>query len=73
MSHEWKVALEKIVTLCAKSRIPTNRIERIYDIALEGLGMTANQREFEIRKMREAAIQARRDEIANRNLGGRAA
>ncbi len=63
MSHEHKRALERIVALCEKSRQPTKRGERIHDIALEALGLTANQREFEIRKVREAFIQRSRDQI----------
>lgn len=61
MSHEHKLALERIVALCEKSRQPTKRVERIHDIALQALGLTANQREFEIRKVREAALQSKRD------------
>ncbi len=61
MTHSHKLALEKIVTLCSKSTFPTKRIEQIYDIALQALGLTANQREHEIRSMREGAIQRQRD------------
>jgi hypothetical protein len=48
MSYEHRVAIEKIVNLCSKSRSVTKRIERIYDIGLESLGLTANQRQHEI-------------------------
>lgn len=44
MSYEHKLALERIVTLCEKATNPTRRSERIFDIALEALGHTANQR-----------------------------
>jgi hypothetical protein len=63
MSHEHKVALEKIISVCEKSRQPTKRIERVMDIALEALGLTANQREAEITAMRQAAIQKQRDRV----------
>lgn len=42
-------ALERIVQLCSKSSNPTHRTCRIYDIALEGLGLTHIQRINEIR------------------------
>jgi hypothetical protein len=61
MSHEHKKACERIATLCSKSTQPTKRIEQIFDVALEALGMTANQREFEIRTMRQTALQRKRN------------
>ncbi len=61
MAHEHRVALEKIVALCEKSRLPTKRTERIFDIALEALGLTANQRQYKIKTIREEALQQRRD------------
>lgn len=64
MSYEHKLALERIVTILEKARQPTKRSERIHDIALCALGLTANQREFEIRKVREASIQKARDRAA---------
>lgn len=67
MSHEHKLAIQRIVALCEKQRQPTRRSERIHDIALESLGLTANQREFEIRKVREKALQFRRDRIIKFN------
>jgi hypothetical protein len=66
MGYEQRLALERIVKLCAGSRQPTKRTERIYDIALAGLGFTANQREFEITKMRQGAIQRSRDDLIKR-------
>jgi hypothetical protein len=67
MNHPHKTALEKIVALCEKARQPTKRSERIHDIALCALGLTANQREFEIRKVREAAENFRKQRIEKFN------
>jgi hypothetical protein len=66
-----KQALELIVTICQLSRQPTRRIYSILDVALKGLGLTANQRAREadelLRKAREYT-QARRDrQEANTN------
>lgn len=44
MSHEHKVAIEKIAGLCLKSTQPTYRLLRIFDIALSAQGLTLNQR-----------------------------
>ena len=68
MSHEHKEACERIASLCRKSRKPTDRICQIYDIALAALGLTANQREFEIRTMRQNALQKIRDRYANKGV-----
>lgn len=44
MSHESKVALERIIALCQKSENLSMAQIRIYDYALEGLGYVASQR-----------------------------
>lgn len=67
MGHEHQLALERIVKLCEKSRQPTKRSERIHDIALCALGLTANQREFEIRKVREAASELNKKRVEKFN------
>lgn len=56
----YREALEKIAKLCASSSFTTHRIEQIYDVTLEALGHTANQREFHIRTMRESALEKQR-------------
>jgi hypothetical protein len=62
MSHEHKLALEKIVAVCEKARqLPTKRQERIHDIALEALGLTKSQRQEEIERVRQASIQRAKD------------
>lgn len=61
MSYEHKKACERIASLCSKASQTTKRMEQIYDIALTALGRTANQREYEIRMVRENAIQKTRD------------
>lgn len=67
MIHAYKTALERIVQLCEKSRQPTRRSERIHDIALSALGLTANQRDYEIRKVRDKAAQIQKERIAKYN------
>lgn len=62
MSHEAIVALEKIVTLCEKSAELPERQLRLFDIALEGLGLVNGQRQEIIRDK----IQAKRDRIMAR-------
>lgn len=62
MSHEAKVALERIATLCSTSLTLTERMVRVYDVALEGLGLTAGQRKAEI----QAVIQRKREWLAQR-------
>jgi hypothetical protein len=57
MSHEHKLAIEKIIALSEKSRIPTQRGLRIYDIALESMGLTRGQRIEEIRKLPGGIVQ----------------
>jgi hypothetical protein len=44
MTHEAKLALEKIVATCEKSGNLTMTQIRIFDMALEGLGYVASQR-----------------------------
>jgi hypothetical protein len=61
MYKDFKGALEKIVGLCEKTTYPTKRIESIMDIALQALGLTENQRELQIRIMRETALQKQHD------------
>lgn len=56
---EHQKALERIVQLCSKSSKPTHRTCRIYDVALEGLGLTHIQRINEIRnKLGNEAVDA---------------
>lgn len=44
MSHEAKLALERIVAVCEKSENLSMTQIRIFDIALEGLGYVSSQR-----------------------------
>lgn len=44
MSHESKLALERIVDICEKSGNLSMTQIRIYDLALEGLGYVMSQR-----------------------------
>lgn len=37
--------LDQILTLCAQSRTYTRRTQQIHEVAMRGLGLTANQRE----------------------------
>lgn len=66
MSHESKLALERIVALCENSENLTHRQVRIFDIALEGLGLVSGQRDEILAKWRQplfdkiVARQARR-------------
>lgn len=66
MTHETKKAIEKIITICEKSRQPTARVLRIYDIALESLGLTENQRAELINKLKQEKVQAYRDKLMAR-------
>lgn len=64
MSHESKVALERIVAICERSGNLTMRQIRIFDIALEGLGLVYGQREEILAKWKQPrldAIAARRE------------
>ena len=63
MSHEHKVALEKILNLTSKARTPTNRLENILDISLAALGYVRSQREAYIKDWRELKIQTHRDKM----------
>lgn len=66
MSHESKLALERIVTICERSENLTMRQIRIFDIALEGLGLVSGQREEIVAKWKRPHIermQARRDRL----------
>lgn len=49
MTTEHQKALERIVKLCSKASEPNHRLCRIYDTALEALGLTHIQRINEIR------------------------
>ncbi len=69
MSDQHKAALQKIVVLCEHANELTNRLERIYDIALEGLGMPPKERAAEIAGVRERthrAVAARRALLAQK-------
>jgi hypothetical protein len=57
MSHEAKVALERIVALCQKSENLSMAQIRIYDYALEGLGYVASQRGQMIEKWKRPHIK----------------
>jgi hypothetical protein len=37
--------LDQILTLCAQSRTYSRRTQQIHEVAMRGLGLTANQRE----------------------------
>lgn len=57
MRNDYRKALEAIIKLCETPRaIPTKRQERIHDIAMEALGMTASQRNEELQKAWQHAI-----------------
>lgn len=57
MSHESRKALERIVALCEKSGNLTPRQVRIFDIALEGLGLVWGQRQAAISKWKQPHIE----------------
>lgn len=54
------ISLERIAKVCANARNPSQNLMNIYDITMQGLGLTAGQRELEI----QAAIQRKRDRRA---------
>lgn len=62
MSHESKVALERIVTILEKSGDLSQRQIRIFEIALEGLGMVSRQRNEIVAKWKQPIL----DRIAAR-------
>lgn len=62
MSYEAICALERIVTICEKSPSMSERQLRLFDIALEGLGLVNGQRQEIIR----GKLQAKRDRIMAR-------
>jgi len=64
MSYEHKKAIERIIIICESSRQPTKRIERIYDIALESMGLVEGQRNQLLLTLKQRAVQLQR----NRNL-----
>ena len=66
MSHEHKVAIERIIKLCEKSKTFTARIQSILDIAYYSIGMTANQRRERLEEVMYPALQANRDRIIER-------
>lgn len=57
MSHESKVALERIVAVCEKSENLSMAQIRIYDFALEGLGYVACQRGQMIEKWKRPHVE----------------
>lgn len=67
MSHESRVALERIVALCEKSENLSRRQVRMFDIALEGLGYLRCQRAGIIEKWQQPLIQKIRDRIERRD------
>lgn len=66
MSHESKVALERIVTICEKSENLSMNQCRIFDIALEGLGYVASQREQITSKWKQPHVDKLRERRAKR-------
>jgi hypothetical protein len=56
MSHESKLALERIVAICERSENLTPRQVRIFDIALEGLGLVSGQRAEIVAKWKQPHI-----------------
>ncbi len=69
MSHEAKLALERIVKVCEKAAELTPRQIRLFDIALEGLGLVSGQRREILAKWETPLmerIQRRRDRIVAR-------
>lgn len=69
MSHESIKALERICTHYERQPKLSERHLRIYDIAMEGLGMVSVQRRMIIQPYidrNRAEIQARRDRIMAR-------
>jgi len=66
MSHESKLALDRIIALCEKSANPTMRQTRIYDIALAGVGLVSGQRAEIIGKWSRHVIQEQRDTMEAR-------
>ena len=64
MSHEHKLAIQKITTLCESSRTFTRRIERIYDICLEAQGMTSGQRAQEAENLKKKIAVVRAERVA---------
>jgi ABC-type phosphate transport system auxiliary subunit len=62
VSHESQRALERIVAICERSGNLTMRQIRIFDIALEGLGYVARQREEILAQWKQPHL----DEIAAR-------
>ena len=57
-------ALQNIVSVCQSSKEINHRTLRILDIAYEGLGMPANQRENNINALRIASIERQRQQSA---------
>lgn len=66
MSHEHKLAVQRIISICEKTQFPNDRIFRILDIALEAEGLTENQRQMEIARLKEDAA-TRRDAVFRPN------
>lgn len=56
------ISLERIAKVCANARNPSQSLMNIYDITMQGLGMTSRQRKMEI----QAAIQRKRDRLAEK-------
>ena len=57
MSHESKLALERIVGICERSENLSPRQVRIFDIALEGLGLVSGQRAEIVAKWQKPHIE----------------
>lgn len=56
MTYESKVALERIVTILEKSGDLSQRQVRIFEIALEGLGMVSRQRSEIVAKWKQPIL-----------------
>lgn len=63
MSHEAKLALEKIVGLCERSDNLSGRQCRIFEMALEGLGHVAKQRREILDKWTRPRIEKKREKL----------
>lgn len=66
MSFEHKKAIDRIIALCEKSRTPSKRLVRIYDIALESVGLVKSQRDEILTTFYESRLQAERDKMEAR-------
>lgn len=66
MTYAYKRALERIIKITTGTESQIDRAVRIYDIALEGLGLGEDERAAIVTPYREKLIQDRRDRIQAR-------